>query len=338
MVGCKTVSPHFLGPEETTIFEKFVEHVRVPYPLVCLLLALVPGYASSNFGESTIGWILWTTLAFYMFYVIRYMRLKVLRAESELLPLCPDGEETFHRAFGRIAQRKSQVFFWLLVGSLNILYFFRLFRFTGYVYLSLTVANLSLFAVAWGTVFWVYMSSIYGLHVLGQQPLKLKAYSDDTMLGVSPIGYLSLHLAIVYLSVIALGAVATSLYADLFTITSLITFVIIGGALFFLPLTSVHQLMLRARLRERSLLRSQFNQLVTRPENQAPSSAETTLSDLHVLLSDLKGLMALEIVERKALSMPTWPFDSRVLGQLTLMIVSATATIIAQIILLALKI
>jgi hypothetical protein len=326
------------GPELLTLFERFVEHVRLPYPLVCLLLALVPGFASSNFGESTIGWILWTILAFYMFYVIRYMRLKVVQAETELLPLCPDGEETVHRAFGRIAHRKSQVFFWLLVGSLNILYFFRLFHFTGFVYLTLTVANMLLFAVAWGTVFWVYMSSIYGLYVLGQQPLKLKAYSEDTMLGVSPIGYLSLHLAIVYLSVIALGAVATSLYADLFTITSLITFVIIGGALFFLPLTSVHQLMLRARLRERSLLRSQFDQLVTKPEDQASSSKEKTLSDLHALLSDLKRLTALEIVERKAVSMPTWPFDSRVLGQLTLMIVSAVATIIAQIILLALNI
>jgi len=93
--------------------------------------------------------------------------------------------------------------------------------------------------------------------------------------------------------------------------------------------------MLGVRLRERSLLRSQLNQLVTKPGEQAPSSSETTLSDPHALLSDLKSLIALEIVERKALSMPTWPFDSRVLGQLTLMIVSTTATIIARIILLA---
>src|SRR5205807_10470420 len=117
-----------------------------------------------------------------------------------------------------------------------------------------------------------------------------------TTLRVRPIGYPSLPLATVYLSHIALGPVATSLYADLCTITSLITFVIIGGALFFLTLTSVHRLMLDARLREHSLLRSQFNQLVTIPEDQVPSSSETTLSDLHALLSDLKGLIALEIV------------------------------------------
>src|SRR5207253_10345826 len=127
-----------------------------------------------------------------------------------------------------------------------------------------------LFAVAWGTVFWVYMSSIYGLYVLGRQPLKLKAYSEDTMLGVRPIGYLSLHLAIVHLSVIALGAVATSLYADLFTITSLITFVIIGGALFFLPLTNVHRLILRARRRNHWLHSSQCNPLVMIHQQDVP--------------------------------------------------------------------
>src|SRR2546427_9348467 len=196
------VSAQSQGPEVLTLFERFVQHLRIPYWLVCLLLAIVPGYASSNFGESFLSWLLWTLLAFYMFYVIRYMRLKIVRAESELLPLLPDGEETFHRAFGRIAQQKSQVFLWVMVGSISILYFFRLFRFTGYMYLGLTVANISLFAVAWGTVFWVYLSSIYGLHILGQKPLNLKDFREDATLGVRPLGYISLHLAFVYLSVI----------------------------------------------------------------------------------------------------------------------------------------
>src|SRR5256712_2427475 len=277
-------SPSFQGPEETTLYEKFVNRVRVPYPLVCLLLALVPGYASSNFGESVVGWILWTILAFYMFYVIRYMRLKVVRAESELLPLCPDGEETFHRAFGHIAQQKSQVFLWVMVGSISILYFFRLFRFTGYIYLGLTVANISLFAVAWGTVFWVYLSSIYGLHILGQEPLNLKDFREDATLGVRPLGYLSLHLAFVYLSVIALGALATSFFPDLFTTASLLAFVIIGGALFFLPLRSMHRTMQKQRVREHSSIRSQFRELVASSKDLGYS--EKSLSHLHGLLAD----------------------------------------------------
>jgi len=328
----------FPGPEQLTLFERFVKGLRIPYWLACLLLAVIPGYASSNFGESLLSLVLWTLLAFYMFYIIRYMRTKVVEAESEIAPLCPQGEETFHKAFSRLPKSKPQLVLWLTIGLISIFYFSRLFRFSTYLDTALTIASISSFAVAWGTVFWVYTSSIYGLHSLGKQPLKLKAYSEDTMLGVGPLGYLSLHLAVIYLSAIALGAVATSLYADLFTITSLLAFVIIGGAFFFLPLTSVHRLMLSARLRERSLLRNQFNQLVARPEDKVSASAETTLTDLHVLLSDLKGLIALEIVERKALSMPTWPFDSRVLGQLTLMIVSTIATIIAQIILLAINI
>jgi len=334
-VDCYTTSHHLPGPEETTLFERLVEHVRVPYPIACLLLALVPGYASSNFGESTLDWILWTILAFYMFYVIRYMRLKVVRAESELLPLCPNGEETFHKAFGRVAQRKSQVLLWLLVGSISILYFFRLFRFTGGVYLSLTVATISLFAVAWGTVFWVYFSSIYGLHVLGQEPLNLKDFREDATLGVRPLGYLSLHLAFVYLSVIALGALATSFFPDLFTTASLLAFVIIGGALFFLPLRSMHRTMQKQRVREHSSIRSQFRELVASSKDLG--SSEKSLSDLHGLLADLKGLMALEIVERKALAIPTWPFDGVILGQLALVMLSVIAAIIAQIIVVALR-
>src|SRR3989442_14326880 len=108
------VSAQSQGPEVLTLFERFVQHLRIPYWLVCLLLAIVPGYASSNFGESTIGWILWTILAFYMFYVIRYMRLKVVRAESELLSLSPDGEEGFPIALALIVPRQPKAFFWLL--------------------------------------------------------------------------------------------------------------------------------------------------------------------------------------------------------------------------------
>jgi hypothetical protein len=332
------VSAQSQGPELLTLFERFVKHLPVPYWLACLLLAIVPGYASSNFGESLLSWLLWTLLAFYMFYVIRYMRTKVVEAESQIVPLCPEGEETFHKAFRHLSRRNPQFALWVMIGLISIFYFSRLFRFSTYLNTVLTVASISSFAVAWGTVFWVYMSSIYGLHALGQQPLKLKAYSEDSMLGMGPLGYLSLQLAIVYLSVIAVGAVATSLYADLFTITSLFVFVVIGGAFFFLPLTSAHRLMLGARLREMPQLRSRFNQLVARAEDQVPSSSEATLSDLHLLLSDLKGLMALDIIERKAVSMPTWPFDSRVLGQLSLMIASTITAIIAQILVLVLNI
>ena len=47
--------------------------------------------------------------------------------------------------------------------------------------------------------------------------------------------------------------------------------------------------------------------------------------------------MALEIVERKALAIPTWPFDGVILGQLALVMLSVIAAIIAQIIVVALR-
>ncbi len=95
------------GPEQLTLFERLVRRLRIPYWLACLLLAIVPGYASSNFGESVLSWLLWTLLAFYMFYIIRYMRTKVVEAESEIIPLCPRGEETFHKAFSHLPKVES---------------------------------------------------------------------------------------------------------------------------------------------------------------------------------------------------------------------------------------
>jgi len=67
--------PNF-WPEENHL-EGLVEHVRVPYPLVCLT-GFVPGYVSSISGE-----YYWLDsldyLGLLMFYVIRYMRLKVCK-------------------------------------------------------------------------------------------------------------------------------------------------------------------------------------------------------------------------------------------------------------------
>ncbi|TMI32083.1 hypothetical protein E6H29_03040, partial [Candidatus Bathyarchaeota archaeon] len=131
------------GPEQLTLFERLVRRLRIPYWLACLLLAIVPGYASSNFGESVLSWLLWTLLAFYMFYIIRYMRTKVVEAESEIIPLCPRGEETFHKAFSHLPKSSPQLVLWLTIGLISIFYFSRLFRFSSYLYTILTVASIS---------------------------------------------------------------------------------------------------------------------------------------------------------------------------------------------------
>ncbi len=118
-----------LGQKQQTIFELFAGRLRISYVAVCLLFAIIPGccpqlrrrYSSLDTMDD---------VAFYMFYVIRYMRSKVVATEINLLPLCPNGEETFHNAFGPISRWKPQLLLWLIIAVINIPYFVRLFRFS----------------------------------------------------------------------------------------------------------------------------------------------------------------------------------------------------------------
>lgn len=324
------------GPEEPTLFEQFVRRLHLPYPVVCLLLAIIPGYAASNFGETIVAWPVWTLEAFYMLYVIRYMRLKVVSAEARLASLCPQGKATFHRVFGRLSRPRPQAFLILVVVGISFAYFSRLFRFTGPFYLVLSSTTLIVFSVAWGTVVWVYLSSIQGLHLLGKGPLNLKSYHEDIMLGVRPLGSLSLHLTFVYLSVIGLGAIATSFFADLFMIVSITVFAIIGIAMFFLPLRSIHRLMSQEKNRAESAIRSQYLQLASQPESRMPASSDMTMAGLGSLLADVKGLLAIGMAEHRVESIPTWPFDGKILGRLFLVSLSVVAILLARVAIVAL--
>lgn len=324
------------GPEQPTLFERFADRLPLPYPALCLILAILPGYGASNFGESPLDWVLWTLLAYYMFYIIRYMRLRVLVTEVEIVPLCPEGEETFHKAFGRLSNPVGQISAMLVISIFSVLYFFRLFRFSDLIHLGFAVSTLFLFAVAWGSAFWVYLGSLTGVYVLGKNQLKLKSFYDDTMLGVRPLGSLSLRLTIVYLAVSGLGALATSFFPDIVSILLLSSFTVLGVALFFLPLTGIHRLMQQEKDREHALIRHELSDLVQKPKQQVSHSINTTLADLENLFRDFRALLALDLSERKVLSVPTWPYDSKILSQLTIVAISVTAIIIAQFIIVAL--
>ncbi len=328
---------HRDGPKRPALVEQFACRLHLPYIWLSLALAIVPGYGGSNFGQSPIDWALWSFLFFYMLYIIRYMRLRVLKSEAEILPLCPDGEETFDKAFGRLSDPRGQVLSMLVIGLFAAFYFFRLFRFVDFFHLAFGFSTAFLFGVAWGSAFWVYLGSITGVYSLGRNPLKLKSFYDDAMLGVRPLGSLSLQLTSVYLSVSLLGALATSFFPDIVSILQLSGFTVLGVVLFFLSLAGIHKLMQQEKDREHALIRRELSDLVQKPKHQASHSIDTTLADLETLFRDFRSLLALDLSERKVMSVPTWPYDSKILSQLTIVILSVTAIIIGQIIIVVLN-
>ena len=54
-------------------------------------------------------------------------------------------------------------------------------------------------------------------------------------------------------------------------------------------------------------------------------------------LADVRGLVLLDIAERKVSSIPTWPFDTQILGRFALAMVSLVAAVLARIILYVLR-
>jgi hypothetical protein len=183
-----------------------------------------------------------------------------------------------------------------------------------------------------GQFVWVYFSAIRGLHQLGKQPLRLKPFHEDPMLGVRPIGVLSLTLALAYLTPLGLFTLGIILVgAALSAATPLVSgLASLGVVLFFLPLNSTHQQMLQAKQRAQTELRTQFSELwrgSSNPGGEASSGA----------LSRVERLLMLEIAKREAAALPTWPFDTRILGRLAAIILSLIAIVLARVVSVALN-
>lgn len=242
---------------------------------------------------------------FAIFYGIQDMRLGLVRPELDMVPLCPRGEEDFHKAFRRVSLPKPPILLATVFGLLIIIPTV-LPESPGPGTPSPVVGILRLitfFGVA--TFIWVYVSSLKGLHELGKGPLRLKAFYEDGMLGTRPIGSFSLHLAFSYLAPLGLVLLATTILPDPSS-TALLTFLtVLGIVMFFLPLNSIHQTMLEAKRKEQASIRTRSLQLILRPNVNGSETSEATLKDLETRLSDLARLQALDMAQREVASLHT---------------------------------
>ncbi len=93
-----------------------------------------------------------------------------------------------------------------------------------------------------------------------------------------------------------------------------------GIGLFLAPLTSIHKKMVEAKKSEIASTRKMFSDLVR--------AAEPHEKDDQRMIR----LLTLEAVERNAASIRTWPIESPVLGKITLITISVSATMIARLI------
>ncbi|HYY92654.1 MAG TPA: hypothetical protein VE955_11770 [Candidatus Dormibacteraeota bacterium] len=334
------------APEKPTLIERIVQTIPLRYPLASLVWAAMIGspffhlfeyidHGSTSFSLTPSGLVadfLYTLVPFYAFNVVKYLRLKILRAELEIVPIMSGGESDYHSAFGRISNTLPVIVLALVLmvpiipdivpnPHLSILVVY-------------TSSSLFVNGIAVSTYVWAYAVSSWGLHELGESQLKLKSFLEDRTMGARAIGSVALSLTVAFLGGTLLVFLLFFSYflASLSFQAVIYAFLALGIIMFFLPLNSIHKKLQAEKQNQQRALTQQY--LAMKNEARTYSG-----DDAHVgkVVSELLRMKDLEITERKLASTPTWPFDVQLLVKLITIILSVTAALLARIIINVLK-
>ena len=351
------------GPHKATIIERIVGSLRIPYVLGSILLAFLlgpPGAILSTFVytrdifeafdrvvwlffgsplpilQGYLGLSLLFVLFYYLLYMIQFMRQRLVSVEAQLVSLLPEGEETFDTIFGGVSKSTPPVAFAIL--------FMLVIAFQSvpelpdnFVFFCVSSINTVFLLVAWPfwfiafcTFVWVYVGSIRGLYELGKK-VKLKTFNEDKMLGVRPVGSLSLSLTYTYfVGLIILGLLPTILQPEasiLGYMVVLSTCATVGLILFLLPQYTLHKKMVEAKEVEKELLRRELSKVVRAADEKDDVESVAEIKDA---LNRLTTVLQVDMTRNELENIPTWPFDTQIISRLAGMAMSIIIVIIGQ--------
>jgi hypothetical protein len=352
-----------IGPHKATIVERIVGSLRIPYVLGSILLAFLlgpPGAILSTFVytrdifeafnrvvglffgsplpllQGYLGLSLLFALFYYLLYMIQFMRQRLVSAEAQLVSLLPEGEDTFDAIFGVVSKSVPPVafaiLFMLVIAIQSVPEFpdqFANFCISGLNTVFLLLA-FPFWFIAFCTFVWVYVGSIRGLYELGKK-VKLKSFNEDKMLGVRPVGSLSLSLTYTYfMGLIILGLLPTILQPEasiLGYMVVLSTCAIVGLILFLLPQYTLHKKMVEAKGVEKELLRRELSKVVRAADEKDDVESVAEIKDA---LNRLTTVLQVDMTRNELENIPTWPFDTQIISRLAGMAMSIIIVIIGQ--------
>ncbi len=351
-----TISLSSTGPEKPTLIERVVGILPVPYPLASLAFAILFGspvqflaaYLDTNsvslafkytintsynsIGAGTVSTVegatfqgIWLLTIFLLVYLVRFMRTKIVEYEPKLVAIAPSGEETLHRAFGGISRPIPQALLAVPFLLISLPYISQSTINIGPVSLLYQLVSSVVFGVMFSSFIWLYFRSLWGLYKLGKEPLNLRSHYEDRMLGVKPIGAISLTLFVSYTLVIGLTTVSVLFNPDPIGTTFLIIFAVFGVAMFFIPLNSIHRRMAEAKQRQMAKVDEKFARL-------ADSATELTPESTEKILKQLRDTQILMISRDYVSNLPTWPLDTPIIGRFAAVALSVAAILISKIV------
>lgn len=349
------LQPQSSKAESKTPIEKFVGLLPLPYWASCIVLSILIGppmqflsgfidtgslqkafsftfnLAAAGSGivtlssfQGVVAQSAWSLTLFSNLYLQRFMRTKLVSYESNLIPISPTGEATMNRHFGGVYRILPVIIMGVLITLLSGPYIFvqasQLQGSATFVYQA--VSN-PLVSVLFGGFIWVYFRALWGLYKLGKEPLKLAPSDEDRMLGVKPIGSISFSLFLAYNVVIGLSVLGLFESPDPVSIGALLGLAFLGGVMFFLPLNGIHKRMSENKETEEKQLQLRLTKLSNGVEGETGQVE---------ILKSLRDVQLLKIKRENVSRLPTWPFDTGVLGKFLAIILAVVATLVARLI------
>lgn len=143
------------------------------------------------------------------------------------------------------------------------------------------------------------------------------------MLGVRAVGSLSFSIALLYFVVTGLGGLVVIIAPDPLSFLILSGLVVLGVVMFFLPLDSIHRKMAAAKAEAVAAARSRLVTL---------ESGDWEVESLEDVMRRVGETLRLQMIRQEVSSIPTWPFDTTILGRFIAIILSVTAILLARLI------
>ena len=242
------------------------------------------------------------------------------------------GPQEYERAFGRMTQTAPVIALAAILGTLIL----AIYASSGILsavpwMIAVNAFIVYLDVLTFSTYLWEFVIASLGLYKLGGGSLRLASFLEDRMMGTRPMGNLALSLTTAYFG----GLLVTYLLFSTFLPSSvassvmLFAFLVLGVALFFLPLNSIHEKM---QAEKRRLLREIAARYPRLDKVQSKPRENATLEDVHIGLARLTNLQEVEMLDKKIASLPTWPFDIQVVSKFITIVLSVTAVLVSRLI------
>jgi hypothetical protein len=267
-----------------------------------------------------------STLSLFVdMYLTGYLRRFVAAAEPKLTPLSPDPEGAYRRAFGPISSVTGSLFFTL---AFFLLYFPARASIAGSPVALVGITLLSVLAFAvYGAAFWVYLSCVWGVVRFGSEPLHLKQFYEDRMLGLRPLGEIVVASAAIFSVAITITLGASLITGDVSSLVANLAIVAIGISMLFLPLVGIHRRMVGVKEEEEAKLGSWSRKLFALPQNSGTADPDDSLLTKVKELIELQRFRALK---DEASGISEWPFESRSIERVVAILLAIFAALLAR--------